>query len=100
MNNGTQLITKKKILRLAVKGIYFHQIKAKEKKEEYRLYNEYWIKRLEGKAFDEIHITLGYPRSGDIERTLIRPWRGFRKKVISHKHFGIQKVQVFAIIVN
>ena len=33
-------------LQLAVKGEYFDQIRRGDKKEEYRLVNEYWCRRL------------------------------------------------------
>lgn len=94
-NNST-----KKILRLPVKALYFYQIRDLEKPEEFRLANDYWRKRLENKTFDEVHITLGYPKAGDQDRTVIRPWRGFRRKWIKHEHFGEEAVDVFAIIVN
>lgn len=39
-----------KHLHLNLKGEYFHAIRAGKKVEEYRLYNEYWRKRLEGRS--------------------------------------------------
>lgn len=90
----------KKILRLPVTAKYFHQIREGIKDEEYRLTTEYWKKRIKGKIFDEVHVTLGYPKSGDHERVLVRPWRGYSEKVIIHEHFGKEQVDVFAIIVN
>ncbi|HAS6506889.1 TPA: ASCH domain-containing protein [Vibrio parahaemolyticus] len=71
-----------------------------EKKYEYRLQTDYWRKRLEGREYDEVHIKLGYPKSGDTEKILVRPWKGFEEMVITHPHFGDAPVSVFAIKVN
>ncbi|WP_256715418.1 hypothetical protein [Salmonella enterica] len=49
---------KKRILHLPVKKIYFDQIKSGEKPDEYRLVTDYWIKRLEGREYDEVHVAL------------------------------------------
>jgi hypothetical protein len=90
----------KRILRLPVKREYFEQIKSGGKLFEYRLQTQYWAKRLCGKTFDEIHVLLGYPKKGGMSRTLIKPWRGFELQTITHKHFGPDAVNVFAIIVT
>lgn len=89
-------------LQLAVKTEYFNQIKAKTKLEENRLYNDYWRRRLidndgNAKVFDNVIITLGYPKRGDTEKTLIFPWRSWIIKDINHPHFGKDDVTVFAI---
>jgi len=86
-------------LHLNLKGEYFKQILAGEKKFEYRLASK-WGKRLEGKSFDRIFIKLGYPKADDASRIVIRPWRGFERQTITHPHFGDQAVEVLAIIVN
>lgn len=91
---------KKRILNLPVKAVYFNEIKAGTKIDEYRLQSEYWQKRLIGREFDEIHIKLGYPKADDHDRILVRPWKGFVKQTILHKHFGAKEVDVFAIQVN
>jgi hypothetical protein len=88
------------ILTLPVKTLYFDQIKSGEKKEEYRLYNKYWCRRLLGKSFDRIVITKGYPKSSDTERRISRGWNGLSIKFITHEHFGGSQVKVFAIKVN
>lgn len=93
-------MTKKRILHLALKAVYFHQIKSGDKKFEYRLQTEYWRKRLIGREYDEIHIKLGYPSKGDRERIVVRPWMGFSYETIKHEHFGSEEVNVFAIKVN
>lgn len=46
---------------LPLKDIYFNQIKAGTKAEEFRLCTPYWRRRLEGRTFDRIVLTLGYP---------------------------------------
>ncbi|EAQ5647929.1 ASCH domain-containing protein, partial [Salmonella enterica] len=57
------VIMKKRILHLPVKKIYFDQIKSGEKPDEYRLVTDYWIKRLEGREYDEVHVKCGYPKA-------------------------------------
>lgn len=85
---------------LPLKAIYFEQIKAGAKLEEFRLCTPFWRSRLEGRTFDRIVLTLGYPKRDDHERRLIRPWRGYRVTTITHTHFGLEPVQVFAINVE
>lgn len=86
-------------LHLNVNGEYFHEIKAGIKPFEFRL-EEKWLKRLEGKTFDRILIKWGYPKRDDKDRILERPWRGFERHVITHKHFGVEPKRVCAIRVN
>ena len=85
---------------LPLKAIYFDAIRSGEKIEEYRLVNDYWRKRLEGREYDLIELTLGYPKAGDSSKRLIRVWRGYVVKTITHPHFGKRPVEVFAIKVN
>lgn len=87
-------------LNLPLKREYFEQIRAGTKTEEYRLVTPYWSKRLEGKHYDSIVLTLGYPAAADAARRLLRPWRGFAIKTIQHPHFGPEPVRVFAIEVG
>ncbi|HCR7628346.1 TPA: ASCH domain-containing protein, partial [Shigella sonnei] len=54
-----------KNLQLAVKSEYFDAMKRGEKTEEYRLVNDYWLKRLVGRDFDRLIITKGYPKRDD-----------------------------------
>ena len=89
-----------RVLHLPVKGQYFNEIKAETKPFEFRLITAHWRKRIEGREFDEVHITLGYPKAGDSSRLLIRPWRGYELQTITHPHFGDDPVEVFAIRVN
>lgn len=89
-----------KRLVIPVKGVYFDAIRDGSKPEEYRLANAYWAKRLEGRDYDEIELTRGYPSRGDSERRLVLPWKGFVRKTISHPHFGAAPVEVYAIDVS
>jgi hypothetical protein len=89
-----------KTLTIPLKGIYFDQIKAGTKPEEYRLVTEYWRKRLEHRHYDRIVLTRGYPKAEDHERRIVKPWRGYIKRTIQHPHFGPDPVQVFAIRVG
>lgn len=84
---------------MAVKKEYFDAIKSGEKTEEYRLFNSYWIKRLNhvGCRYNNIVITLGYPKKCDTEKRIVFPYVGWEKKTITHKHFGSDPVEVFAI---
>jgi len=82
---------------LPLKAVYFHAIKAGTKTEEFRLRTPFWHKRLEGRTFDRIVLTLGYPSRDDAERRLVLPWRGVRETTITHPHFGAEPVEVYAI---
>lgn len=87
-------------LYLPIKGEYFDQIKAGTKLEEFRLANDYWRKRLVGRTYDRIELTRGYPKRDDTGRRLVLPYRGYRLTTITHPHFGIEPVEVFAINVQ
>lgn len=86
-------------LHLNLKGEYFDAIQRGEKAFEYRLYSK-WAKRLEGRTFERIWIKRGYPKAGDPERIIERPWCGFELQTITHPHFGAEPVRVCAIRVN
>ena len=87
-------------LHIPLKAEYFHAIKRGDKPDEYRLQTRYWRKRLEGREYDQIEFTLGYPPRDCTERRITRPWRGYRETVITHPHFGPAPVAVFAIGAN
>ncbi len=87
-------------LHLSLKAEYFDAIRDGTKPEEYRLMTPYWQKRLQGRQYDAIHLTKGYPARDDHARHLCREWRGFTVKTITHPHFGAEPVQVFAIDVS
>lgn len=82
---------------LPLKAEYFYAIKDGTKGEEFRLRTPYWRRRLEGKTFDRVVLTLGYPSRDDTERRLVLPWRGLREATITHPHFGTEPVEVYAI---
>ena len=85
------------ILYLSLKRQYFEQIKAGVKPLEFRLRNAHWIKRLEGRAYSGIVLTLGYPSVNDDSKRLYRQWQGYGIQTIQHPHFGKDPVEVFAI---
>ena len=89
-----------KTLYLPLKYPYFMAIFSGVKKAEYRLYNNYWRKRIEGKDFDRIVLTSGYPRKDEEHRHITRPWRGYAIETITHPQFGENPVRVFAINVH
>jgi len=85
-------------LTLAVKAKYFHEIQNGSKKWEFRLQTEYWKKRLVGRKYDRVIITLGYPKSDDTSRRMSFPWRGIHNlNEFTHEHFGSKPVAVYAI---
>lgn len=85
---------------LPLKAEYFNAIKGGSKVEEFRLVTPFWKKRLEGKSFGRVVLTLGYPKRDDTERRLVRDWRGFTVRTITHPHFGPDPVRVYAINVS
>lgn len=89
-----------KILHLNLKGEYFDQIKEGNKPFEYRLKNDHWTKKLVNKKYDEVWFKRGYPKSTDIEKIIKVKYRGYEIQTISHIHFGIMPVEVFAIYTN
>ena len=86
-----------KTLTLPLKTTYFDQIKAGTKLLEYRLRTSYWRKRLEGRSYDAVCITKGYPARDDAARRIVLPWRGYVEQTITHEFFGPAPVDVFAI---
>lgn len=84
---------------LPLKAIYFDAIASGEKREEYRLATPYWAKRLVGRHYDRVILTRGYPRRDDHARRIIKPWRGYIERTITHPHFGPEPVKVFAVLV-
>lgn len=96
----TGVMNMSNILTLNLKREYFEQIKSGIKTEEYRLCTPYWQKRLEGKTFDKVIIKLGYPKNDEIEKIMEFPWKGYKKRKITHKHFGSDPVKVYAIKVG
>lgn len=87
-------------LTIPVNGVYFDQIKAGTKTEEYRLVTPFWTKRLVGRSYDNVVMTRGYPKVDEADKRLSFPWRGYAVKEITHPHFGADPVEVFAIAVE
>jgi hypothetical protein len=91
-------------LHLHVKSVYFDQIAGGWKREEFRLHNAYWVKRLVDmpsgakRSFESIVIHRGY-KPGP-ENRLEFPWQGWRLTGITHPHFGPDEVTVFAINIS
>ena len=83
---------------LSVKQEYFNAYMRGEKIEEFRRYNDYWIKRLVGRDYDMIHYRWAYPsKEQQKDRMVSMPYLGYKLKTITHKHFGPDPVEVFAI---
>lgn len=91
------MTTARLLLNLPLRGDFFDQVAAGVKVEEYRLCTPYWRTRIEGKTFDGVLLTRGYPAADDEARRLLLPWRGYTLKTIRHDHFGPKRVRVFAI---
>lgn len=87
-------------LTLPLKAEYFDAIRDGSKPEEYRKVTPYWRKRIEGKDYDEIVLTKGYPPADDAGRRITRAWRGYRVIRLTHPHFGAEEVEVYAIDVT
>lgn len=64
-------------LHLNLKGEYFDAILSKEKMWEYRLYNDYWKKRLIANRYKRIVLKRGYPKKDDTANQLIRPYQSY-----------------------
>lgn len=80
-----------------MKSEYFLAIQAGVKVIEFRQTTDFWKKRIQGRNYENVIITLGYPRREDHERRIVRPWRGYEVQIITHPHFGPSPVEVFAI---
>lgn len=63
---------------LSVKKIYFDAYKRGEKAEEYRLYNDYWCKRLIDRDYKHLFYRAGYPSpEQQKDRLVCIPYRGY-----------------------
>lgn len=94
------LVEYKDSLHLNLKGEFFEEVEDGSKPFEYRLRTKYWRKRLERRVYGRILVKKGYPRADDCDRIVERPWRGYEEQTITHPHFGLKHVDVFAIRVN
>lgn len=84
-------------LHLPVKREYFDAIKNGTKCVEYRLFSDYWEKRIRNTIFKTVEITLGYPKRDDKSRRLTFKWDGYTIGNIQHQEFGKRTVRVFEI---
>lgn len=86
---------------LNLKSKWFEEIKKGFKVVEFREYNDYWKKRLEGKEYDNIYLIKGYPKgfpyNCDPEKRMVFPYIGYLLKTIKHEEFGDKIIPVFAI---
>jgi hypothetical protein len=87
-------------LTLPLKAEYFDAIRDGSKPEEFRLVTPFWRKRIEGRIYDQVVLTKGYPSASDETRRLTVPWQGYRRITLTHPHFGPDPVEVFAIDVS
>lgn len=89
-------------LYLTLKGQYFDEILVGTKTKEYREKGSFWDRRLEGRSYDKIVLTRGYPKGGGVEgkTRLTLPYRGYAMDRIVHPHFGNRYVAVYAINVE
>lgn len=87
-------------LYLPVKGRWFLDIQNGIKPFEYRLYNDYWCRRLIGKTFDRIVITHGYPKRDDMSRRIIKPWADYEIQTVVSEEWDNIPQTCFAIRIS
>lgn len=93
-------MTEVKVLTLHLKRKHWEDIRDGRKPREYRLVTDYWMARLHNRHFHYIALKLGYPKTGDDSRVLLREWHGMRFENITHEEFGPDEVTVFSIDVR
>lgn len=71
-----------RILHLTLKKKWFDLIANKDKIIEYRQCKPYWIERLDGKTFDEVHFRNGYAKDSPFMRV---EWLGCRLMNLKHE---------------
>ena len=64
-------------LRIPCTADWFRRVKNGE--NDYRPTTSYWCKRIDGKIFDTITFTLGYPKADDADRHYVIPFYGIKK---------------------
>jgi len=84
-------------LHLHVRHIYFNQYKEGDKPEEYREYNDHWIRQLVGREYDNLFYYAAYPKKEETSKIAVMPYKGYVIKTITHPHFGNTPTKVFAI---
>lgn len=63
---------KKRILHLTLHRKWFDKIASGEKTTEYREAKSYWLNRIAGREFDEIHFTNGYGKARPFMRIIFK----------------------------
>ncbi len=86
-----------KTLYLHLKSEYFYEVAAGQKTEEFRLVSQYWDKRIGNRKYDFVEIVCGYAKKQDFAMRITFCWNGVVKKTITHKNFGPNPVEVFAV---
>ena len=79
-----------------LKREWFEAFKNGSKIKEFRVFNEFWRKRLEGRDFDVVELCLGYPKKCDNDRRIYKDWAGLTVEEIVHPEFNNKKIKVFA----
>lgn len=85
---------------LPLKRKWFEQIRQGIKPFEYRLKNNYWKKRLEGKHYNNVIFTLGYPRRDDETKRIKKPFAGYEIQTVICEEWGSEPQEVYAIRVQ
>ena len=86
-----------KTLVLPLKKKWFLAIREGRKPFEFRLRNQYWRSRLEGRHYDRVVFTLGYPRRDDHSRRIEVPYRGYEIQTVVSEEWANEPKEVFAI---
>ena len=99
MTNNERAVAMKDLI-LPVRREFFEQIKAKTKQHEFRERKEYWRKRLVGRSYDRVIVTLGYPKKDDHDKRIVCNYHGYYERTLEHHHFGPDPIEVYAINVS
>jgi hypothetical protein len=79
---------------LHLKYEYYDAIERGEKKFEYR--GLHWVSKLENRQYEKVVLWRGFQAG----RFMLRRWKGVKKEVITHPHFGNVPTEVYAIDVT
>lgn len=82
---------------LPLKRHWFEAIKAGTKPLEFRLYNDYWRRRLEGQHYDRVRFMLGYPKADQPDRILECDYHGYDITEVTSPEWNNIPQKVFAI---
>lgn len=87
-------------LLLRVKKVYFDAIVSGSKRNEHREVTPYWRKRIEGRKYDTVTITCGYPKRNDLTKQVKFKYNGYSVGEIHHEHFGTGPILVYSIFLE